>query len=161
MEKLENEVARYASFLEHRLSLYKLAGDLVQQHDADLGIVLSSPTNKPYSFFHPTVEVVSQCLLNPNVELGDTTKLVATCVRNNVNEMEYKLAELKIREDVASKQSVILDQAKEIREIGWWEDVEKLKTDEVAQLEAWLDVVDFNMKNRLKQLENEVASNAS
>ncbi|KAK4721973.1 hypothetical protein R3W88_012206 [Solanum pinnatisectum] len=161
MEKLENEAARYASFLERRLSLYKLAGDLVQQHDVDIGIVLSSPTNMPYSFFHPTVEVVSQRLLNPNVELGDTTKLVATCVRNNVNEIEYKLAELKIREYVASKQSIILDQAKEMREIGWWEDVEKLKTDEVTQFEAWLDVADFNMKNRLKQLENEVASNAS
>ncbi|KAH0683249.1 hypothetical protein KY289_021001 [Solanum tuberosum] len=161
MEKIENEAARYASFLEHRLSLYKLAGDLVQQHDVDIGIVLSSPTNKPYSFFHPTVEVVSQRLMKPNVELGDTTKLAATCVRNNVNEIEYKLTELKIREDVASKQSVILDQAKEMREIGWWEDVEKLKTDEVTQFEAWLDVADFNMKNRLKQLENEVASNAS
>ncbi|KAH0683255.1 hypothetical protein KY289_021007 [Solanum tuberosum] len=161
MKKIENKAARYATFSKRRLSLYKLAGKLVQQHDVDIGIVLSSPTNKPYSFFHPTVEAVAQCFLNPNIELSDTTKFIATCVRNNVNEIEDKLAEFKIREDVASKETIILDQAKEMREIGWWEDIEKLKTDELTQFEAWLNVADFNMKYRLKQLENEVASNTS
>ncbi|XP_006361495.1 agamous-like MADS-box protein AGL97 [Solanum tuberosum] len=94
-------------------------------------------------------------------ELSDTTKLVVTNVRNNVNETEYKLAEFKIREDVASKETIALDQAKEMREIGWWEDIEKLKIDELTQFEAWLNVADYNMKDRLQQLENEVASNAS
>ncbi|KAK4707989.1 hypothetical protein R3W88_028914 [Solanum pinnatisectum] len=161
MEKIKNKAARYTSFSKHRLSLYKLANELVQQHNVDIGIVISSPTNKPYSFFHPTVEAVAERFLNPNIELSDTTKLVTTNVRNNVNEIEYKLAEFKIREDVASKEAFTLDQAKEKREIGWWEDIEKLKTDELTQFEAWLNVADYKMKDRLQQLENEVASNAS
>ncbi|KAG5574919.1 hypothetical protein H5410_055053 [Solanum commersonii] len=161
MEKIENKAARYTSFSKRRLNLYKLASELVQQHDVDIGIVLSSPTNKPYSFFHPTAEAVAQRFLNPNIELSDTTKLVVTNVRNNVNEIEYKLAEFKIREDVASKETITLDQAKEMREIGWWEDIEKLKTDELTQFEAWLNVADYIMKDRLQQLENEVASNVS
>ncbi|WMV24556.1 hypothetical protein MTR67_017941 [Solanum verrucosum] len=161
MGKNENEVLQYASFSKRRLSLYELAGELVQQHDVDIGIVLFSPTNKPRSFFHPTIEAVTQRLLNPNIELSDTTQLVATCVRNNVNEIEFKLAEFKIREDLASKQTIILDQAKEMRDIGWWEEIEKLKSDELTQFEAWLNVADSNMKYRLEQLENEVASNVS
>ncbi|KAH0681188.1 hypothetical protein KY284_022273 [Solanum tuberosum] len=161
MGKNENEVLQYASFSKRRLSLYELAGELIQQHDVDIGIVLFSPTNKPHSFFHPTAETVTQHLLNPNIELSDTTQLAATCVRNNVNEIEFKLAEFKIREDVASKKTIILDQAIEMREIGWWEEIEKLKSDELTQFEAWLNVVDSNMKYRLEQLENEVASNVS
>ncbi|XP_049348119.1 uncharacterized protein LOC125812673 [Solanum verrucosum] len=137
------------------------AGKLPRMETVMTCIVLSSPTNKSYSFFHPTVEAVAQRFLNRNIELSDTTKFVATCVRNNVNEIEDKLAEFKIREDVASKETIILDQAKEMREIGCWEDIEKLKTDELTQFEAWLNVAYFNMKYRLKQLENEVASNTS
>ncbi|XP_049391389.1 agamous-like MADS-box protein AGL61 [Solanum stenotomum] len=152
IKKIENKAARYATFSKRRLSLYKLAGELVQQNDIDIGIVLSSPTNEPYSFFHPTVEAVAQRFLKQNIELSDTTKFVATCVRNNVNKIEDKLAEFKIREDVASKETIILDQAKEMREIGWWEDIEKLKTDELTQFEAWVNVADFNMKYRLKTI---------
>ncbi|KAK4716248.1 hypothetical protein R3W88_014586 [Solanum pinnatisectum] len=151
MKKIENEAARYATFSKRPLSLYKLTGEIVQQHDVDIEIVLSSPTNKPCSFFHPTVEALAQQFLNSNIELSDTTKFAAT----------YKLADFKIRENVASKETIILDQVKEMREIGWWEDIEKLKTDELTQFEAWLNVVDFNMKYRLKQLENKVASNTS
>jgi len=54
-----------------------LVGEFVKQHDVDIEIV-SSPTNKPYPFFHPTVEAVAQRFLNSNIELSDTTQLVVT-----------------------------------------------------------------------------------
>ncbi|KAG5611818.1 hypothetical protein H5410_023099 [Solanum commersonii] len=98
------KATRYASFLKHRLSLYKAVGELTQQHDVDKGIVLSSPTNKPYSFFHPTTEAIAH--------------------------------QFKIREDVASNQTIILDQVKHMKEIGGWEDIYQLKTNELINFEA-------------------------
>ncbi|XP_060182897.1 agamous-like MADS-box protein AGL61 [Lycium barbarum] len=137
-----------------------MASELVQQCDVDIGIVLFSSKDMPHSFFHPTVEAVAHRFLNPNKELSQTTQLVGTHVRNKVIKINNLLEEFEIREEFANKQTLHLDEARKARKIGWWEHIEKFNADDLIKFEAWLNATDFNMRYRLKQLENKVASSS-
>ncbi|XP_059309998.1 agamous-like MADS-box protein AGL61 [Lycium ferocissimum] len=135
-----------------------MANELVQQCDIDIGIILFSSTDKPYSFFHPTVEVVAHRFLN--LELSQTIRLVATHVRNKVIKINNLLEESETREELANKQTLQLDKVKKARKIGWWEHIEKFNGNDLIKFEAWLNAADFDMKYRLKQLENEASSSS-
>ncbi|KAK4366825.1 hypothetical protein RND71_014705 [Anisodus tanguticus] len=137
-----------------------MANELVQECGVDIGIVHFSPTGKPYSYFHPTVDAVAHRFLNPNTELSEITRLVATRVRNKTIIINNRLEELRIREEFANKQILSLDQVKKTRKIGWWEHIKKFDADELIKFEAWLKSVDFNMKYCLKQLKNEAESSS-
>ncbi|KAK6776027.1 hypothetical protein RDI58_027028 [Solanum bulbocastanum] len=54
MSKIENQRTRNVAFSNRHQSLYKMASELVDLCDVDIGIVLFSPANKHFTFFHPT-----------------------------------------------------------------------------------------------------------
>nr|XP_016436438.1 PREDICTED: agamous-like MADS-box protein AGL29 [Nicotiana tabacum] len=153
MKKIENKDDRFATFSKRRTGLYKKAGNLVSQCDVDIGIVLSSPTGKPFSFFHPTNDVVIARFQNPDMQLSEINHLVAAHARNKVNHLSSRLEEFDTREDAATAQTRFYDKMIETRESGWWESIEQLNADEMTKFEAWLDNAMFNLNNHLNQLE--------
>nr|XP_009781581.1 PREDICTED: agamous-like MADS-box protein AGL61 [Nicotiana sylvestris] len=155
MKKIESEDDRYATFSKRRSGLYKKASELVKLCNVDVGIVLFSPTGKPFSFFHPTSEAIIDRFLNPNMQLSESTSLVATHARNKVNQLNNRKKVFDNIKEVASAQSLMLDNMKENGQRYWWESIEQFNADEVTKFEAWLSTTVFNMNNRLEQLENE------
>ncbi|XP_060210911.1 agamous-like MADS-box protein AGL61 [Lycium barbarum] len=158
MKKIEKQADRYATFSKRRAGLYKKASELVIECDVDIGIMYFSPTGNPYSFFHPTPDVIVSRFQNPNMQLSPSTHLDATHARNRVNQLSTRLEELDIIEEAAIAQKKFYDQMIETRQRGWWESIEQLSADEVTEHEAWLKNIVFHLHNCLKQLENGASS---
>ncbi|KAG5601554.1 hypothetical protein H5410_032924 [Solanum commersonii] len=58
MKKIENKDSMFATFTKRREGLYKKSSELATECNVDIGIMMISPTCKPHSFFHPTVDAV-------------------------------------------------------------------------------------------------------
>ncbi|KAG5614365.1 hypothetical protein H5410_014189 [Solanum commersonii] len=91
MSKIENQRTRSVEFSNRRSSLYIMASELIDLCNVDIGIVLFSPTNKPFSFFHPTTEAVTERFFNPNSQLSENTCLDADQAQNKVNQLNNHL----------------------------------------------------------------------
>lgn len=155
MRKIEKQENRFASFSKRRSILYKKASEIVFECGVDIGIILFSPSGKPFSFFHPNPDAVISRFQNPNIKLSESTLLVAAHNRDKVNELKSKLEELDIIDRAAIAKKEFYEQMIEARQKGWWESIEQLNAYEVATFEAWIDDVVFNLQNRLNELENE------
>ncbi|KAK4340638.1 hypothetical protein RND71_039139 [Anisodus tanguticus] len=154
MEKIGKEPDRYASYSKRRSGLYKKASELVRECNADLGIVISSPTGKPFSFMSPTTSAVIDRFMNPTVELSVSEQLTAAHARNNINQINDRLIEFDTRENAAKEKIRFFNQMNKIRNIGWWESIDQFSADDISMFEAWLNSGEFGLNNRLKQLEN-------
>ncbi|GFP94864.1 agamous-like mads-box protein agl61 [Phtheirospermum japonicum] len=66
IRRIERGSDFFASFSKRRLGLLRKASDLSTLCDLDVGIVIYSPTGKPFSFFHPTMESVIGRAQGPN-----------------------------------------------------------------------------------------------
>lgn len=66
LEKIENEEARKVSFSKRRGGLFKKAMELHTLCGAETAIVVFSPSGKPYSIGHPSVEAVTNRFLGEN-----------------------------------------------------------------------------------------------
>ncbi|KAG5614211.1 hypothetical protein H5410_014035 [Solanum commersonii] len=144
LEKIEKEVARYSSFSKRRSCLYKKASELVREFDVNLGIVLSSPSGKPYSFVHPTTDVAIDRFINPTTELDLGAQLVTAEARNKVIQNNDRLNEFDAREKAAKEKIRFMDQMNEARDITKFEGI-------MNTAEGFLNV-------QLKQLEDGASS---
>ncbi|XP_060202101.1 agamous-like MADS-box protein AGL61 [Lycium barbarum] len=143
MAEIEKECDRYATFSKRRSGLYKKARALIGLYDdVDIGIIMFSPTGKPYSFFHPTVDASVVRLLNPNTLPSESNHLAAENSRNRVKELKVKLDEYDITKN------------DETDEINWWDSIKEFDADEVKTHQIWFKSIDEGFKNCLMQLEN-------
>ncbi|XP_060201113.1 agamous-like MADS-box protein AGL61 [Lycium barbarum] len=149
MAKIEKEEARYAAFSKRRKGLYKKASELIGEYDdLDIGIIMFSPTGKPYSFFHRTVDVVIDRFLNPNTLSSESNSLAAENSRNKANELKVKLDEYDIPKN---------DETDEMR---LWESIKESDVEEVTKHEIWLKSTVAGLKDRLMQLTNGASPSA-
>ncbi|KAG5631266.1 hypothetical protein H5410_002983 [Solanum commersonii] len=61
MAKIEDEDDLYTTFSKCCASLYKKASDKIEKYDIDMGIIIFSHNH--FSFFHPTIDVVTLLIL--------------------------------------------------------------------------------------------------
>ena len=59
MKKIENKDDRMITFSKRISGIYKKASKLVTLPRGDIAIVVLSPSGKPYSFCHPSIEAVA------------------------------------------------------------------------------------------------------
>ncbi|PHU18367.1 hypothetical protein BC332_14062 [Capsicum chinense] len=97
-------------------------------------------------------------LENPDLELSESTQIVAAQARNRVKELQKRLDELDLREDIAIANKNVYDKVTETRQKGMWESIEQLNAEELTKFEAWLNVTHFNLQNHLNLLENGASS---
>ncbi|XP_047260344.1 agamous-like MADS-box protein AGL28 [Capsicum annuum] len=69
--KIEKHVDQYSTFSKRCSDLYKEGSELVRENDVDLGIVLTSPTDKTYAFVHPTSNAAIDRFMNLKTDFGD------------------------------------------------------------------------------------------
>ncbi|XP_049394805.1 agamous-like MADS-box protein AGL29 [Solanum stenotomum] len=163
MSKIENQRTRSVAFSNRRSSLYRMASELVDLFDVDIGMVLFSPANTPFSFFHPTTEAVIEHFLNPNSQLSENTRLDADQARNKVHQLNNHLNAMGKRlehvEEIEYAQTLVqLSQIEENGERSKWKSIDQLNVDEITTFEAWLSTTVSKINYRLEKLENEALS---
>lgn len=159
LAKIENEATLYASFSKRRSTLYRKASDLVREFDVDVGIVLSSPRGKPYSFTHPTVNAVFDRFTGSQLSTqGD--ELVAGKVRQKVRQYSERLYDLDKREKIANEKIDFFDKLNEDGEKDWWESIDEFSRDDAVKFQAWLTAAEFMLDRQLKSLENGPSSSS-
>ncbi|XP_016447355.1 agamous-like MADS-box protein AGL29 [Nicotiana tabacum] len=160
MERIENPEDRYTTFSKRRSGLYKKANNLVEECGVDIGIALFSPAGNPFSFFHPTPNLILDPVENPNIELSESTKLVAAYARNNVNQTNSRINEIETIEEGVKSQMLLLEQLNKTRQIDSYKCIDQFKADDIIKYEAWLQSVVFGLENHLKQLGNGASSSS-
>ena len=56
MKKRESQKDLYATFSKRRSGIFKKVTEMCILCDIDIAIIIFSPTGKPFSFIHPTIE---------------------------------------------------------------------------------------------------------
>uniref|UniRef100_M1DXG3 Mads box protein n=1 Tax=Solanum tuberosum TaxID=4113 RepID=M1DXG3_SOLTU len=160
MSKIEKQRDRNVAFSKRCSTLYKMANELVKLCGVDIEIVLFSPTNKPFSFFHPTTEAVIERFLSPNSQLSENTRLDADQPRNKVNQLNNHLVAMEKRlehiEEIECAQTLIqLSQMEENGQRSKWKSIDQLNADEITTFEAsWLRTTVSTMNYPLEKLKN-------
>ncbi|KAL2487809.1 Agamous-like MADS-box protein AGL61 [Forsythia ovata] len=140
IEKIENEDDRYATFSKRRLGLLKKASELCTLCDVDIGIIIFSPTGKPFSFFHPTMDSV----VNRYYHIGpsnSSSDIFENYVRNKVNKLNETLDAISERVEFEKKRAERLNEIEEKRVVkGWWEvPVQELNKEQSPLVQRSLD----------------------
>ncbi|KAF3665388.1 putative C2 domain-containing protein-like [Capsicum annuum] len=147
--KIKNDANRYSTFSKRCSGLYKKASELVRENDVDLGIVLTSPTDKTYAFVHPTSNAVIDRFMNLKTDFDD--QIIAENSRNKVNQLNDRLNELDEREEIAKEKLLALNEMNKTREKNRWESIDQLNANEIIKFQTWLDVGEFMLKHQLPE----------
>ena len=154
MKKIENEDNRLITFSKRRFGIYKKASELVTLCGAEVGVVIFSPAEKPFSFGHPSVESVANRFLKQNPPQGDNTHpLVEAHRRVRINELNQQYNELSSQLEVEKERGKALQKLTKARgNKGWWEvPSEELNHHELQKMNQSLEELHKNLFNRIKE----------
>ncbi|KAL8058723.1 hypothetical protein ABFX02_03G038600 [Erythranthe guttata] len=153
---IENQDDLYATFSKRRLGLYKKASELSTLCGVDIGIIIFSPTDNPFSFFHPSMESVIDRFRNPNQPLSDYARVVEAHTRARIDNLNRRLDEIHEEKDRLKEREKELDEIDRNRPKGWWEEtpIESLSPEQVQEWKAWFRAFKVKIQNRISELNN-------
>ncbi|XVE51580.1 hypothetical protein DITRI_Ditri02bG0052900 [Diplodiscus trichospermus] len=137
LKKIENEDDRLVSFSKRRSGIYKKASEMATLCGAEIGLIVSSPTGKPFSYGHPSLESVANRYLKQNPSPNDNTyPLVEAYRKAKVDQLSQQLAQILSKLDAEKKKAKMLDQQTPAKETqGWWEaPIDELNQKELVDL---------------------------
>ncbi|PON50793.1 MADS-box transcription factor [Trema orientale] len=145
MKMIEDEDDRLITFSKRRSGIYKKASELVTLCGAEVGLVIFSPSGKPFSYGHPSIEsVANDILLSGTNAAGAASVDAATHPifeahrRLRINELNQQYNDLfghleTEKERRREVEKMTEEAAKEAPE-GWWDSpIEGLSLDELKQ----------------------------
>ena len=95
MRQIENEEDKHITFSKRRFGIYEKASELVTLTGSEVGVVIFSPTRKPYSFAHPSINSIASRFLNQNhLENDGDDTLVESYLRLRINDLNQQNDEL-------------------------------------------------------------------
>uniref|UniRef100_A0A3Q7EFF4 MADS-box domain-containing protein n=1 Tax=Solanum lycopersicum TaxID=4081 RepID=A0A3Q7EFF4_SOLLC len=96
--RMQNQTSRQAVFSIRRFGLFKKASELYSLCSADVSIVVYSPRNKLYSFWHPFSKSIVERFVEEDLTPGtnDPNPIIIALqnanINRNVNTLERELA---------------------------------------------------------------------
>jgi pheromone receptor transcription factor len=155
MKRIEDLDDLLITFSKRRSGIYKKASELATLCGAEVGVVVFSPSGKPFSFGHPSIDSVAYRFLSKDpVPQGDTTHpLVEAHRRVRINQLNQRYCELVRLVEAERERGKALQKVTKARgSKGWWEaPLEKLSFQELQQLSASLEELHHNLCNRMKE----------
>ncbi|XP_059436448.1 agamous-like MADS-box protein AGL61 [Corylus avellana] len=155
MKKIENLDDRLITFSKRRSGIYKKASELATLCGAQVAVVVFSPSGKPFSFGHPSVESVANRFLQKiSPESGDTTHpLVEAHRRLRISELNQNYCELVSQLEAERERGKVLQKLTKARESkGWWEaPAEKLSFQELQEMNKSFEELHRNLCSRMKE----------
>ncbi|XP_057948215.1 agamous-like MADS-box protein AGL62 [Malania oleifera] len=123
MKKIEDEEDRLISFSKRRSGIYKKASELSTLCGTEIGIIVYSPSEKPFTYGNPCLESVANRYLNQNPPPADSTiHLVEAHRRVRIHELNQQYNELVNQLEVEKKRGEMLKRvAKPMAKQAWWE----------------------------------------
>ncbi|KAI3450487.1 hypothetical protein Pfo_007152 [Paulownia fortunei] len=161
IERIEKESDCFATFSKRRLGVFKKTSELCTLCNVDVGIIVYSPTGKPYSFFHPTMESVVDRFRNPNRRFDDSSRLLEAYTRTRAVQLNLMLDKLGEQLEAEKEREKQLDVHKNETGCcqGWWEGpIEKLNKEQVEQMTGWLENLQSQLISREKELKRRASS---
>ncbi|XP_049391103.1 agamous-like MADS-box protein AGL61 [Solanum stenotomum] len=142
MAKIENEEDLYSSFSKRRETLYKKASNMIGKYDIDVGIITFSPSDNPFSFFHPTIDVVVDRFFSPYAQGSANSCLNIANTQIRIKEKQVELDNLEI-----IKETLTNDTTDETGLEEMWEQIKEFNLEDLKKFERRLDEVDLMLKN--------------
>ncbi|KAK6158552.1 hypothetical protein DH2020_005866 [Rehmannia glutinosa] len=161
IQRIENQDDLYATFSKRRQGLYKKASELSTLCGADVGIIIFSPTNNPFSFWHPSMESVIERYRNPNQpQIDEQDRVVEVNRRARIEHLNRQLDE--VLDEKKKEQERQLDEIDKTREKGWWEQtpIESLNKEQVEEWTTFFQDFNSKLKNRTEELKNGASSSS-
>ncbi|KAL3522291.1 hypothetical protein ACH5RR_015125 [Cinchona calisaya] len=110
MKKIEKEDDMYASFSKRRNGIFKKASEICTTCKTDIGVIIFSPTGKPHSFFHPTVDKVVNRFLKINQPTSYADRLVDALGQDRIDKLNHRLDELEAQKEIEEERAKKLDE---------------------------------------------------
>ncbi|XP_011082026.1 proline-rich extensin-like protein EPR1 isoform X2 [Sesamum indicum] len=155
MRLIESQDDLYATFSKRRLGLYKKASELSTLCGVDIGIIIFSPTNNPYSFFHPSMESVIERYRNPDQPPNDLARIVEGHTRTRIEQLNKRLDEILDMKEQIKEREKYLDEVDKTRPRGWWEQpIESLNAQQVQEWKEWFGNFHAQVTSRIEELTN-------
>ncbi|XP_009360965.2 agamous-like MADS-box protein AGL62 [Pyrus x bretschneideri] len=157
MKKIENEEVLLVSFSKRRSGVYKKATDMIALSGGEVGIVIFSPSGKPFSYGHPSVDYVINRFMNQNPPENDdyTHQFMEAHRQMKISEaMEQYNELLDPLEAVKERQKSLLRKSRTRRnqEHLWWSvPIEELRVDELKQIHESMAELHMTISKHLKE----------
>lgn len=156
MRLIQSQDDLYASFSKRRLGLFKKAGELSTLCGADIGIIVFSPTDNPFSFFSPNMESVIERYINPDQPLKHSARALDAHARARIqvhNKQLDQVQEQKLKLKQVDEGLVEIDRT---RQKGWWEEtsIDSLDKEQVGEWIAWFNNFKDRVENQIQQQQN-------
>lgn len=144
MKRIENDDDRLCTFSKRRSGIYKKASEMVTLCGAEVGVLVFSPAGKPFSFAHPSLESVTNRVLdqNTNPPQGDNAQALIEAHRQiRINELNQQYNELVSQLEAEKEQGKALQKLTKARGgRGWWEaPIEELGVEELQKMHTTME----------------------
>ncbi|KAK6145821.1 hypothetical protein DH2020_019690 [Rehmannia glutinosa] len=137
IQRIDSQDDLYTIFSKYHQGLYKNASELCTLCGFDVGIIIFSPTNNPFSFWHPSMESIIERYRNPDQPLiSDYDRVVETNVRAKIEHLNRHLDEVLNEKEQIKDGEKQLDEIDKTREKGWWEQI-SLESLNKEQVKEW------------------------
>ncbi|PON50799.1 MADS-box transcription factor [Trema orientale] len=169
MKMIQDEDDRLITFSKRRAGIYKKASELVTLCGAEVGVVIFSPSGKPFSYGHPSIDAVSHRLHSdqpnppplPHAAAVDAAtqpileahrRVRMNKLNNQYNELFSHLeAEKERRKEMEKLTAAETEKAAATPE-GWWDaPIEGLSFDELKRRHRSLEELHANISNHVKE----------
>ncbi|GLT43082.1 hypothetical protein SLA2020_170550 [Shorea laevis] len=157
IEKIQKKSCLQVTFSKRTAGLFKKASELCTLCGVEIGIVVFSPANTPFSFGHPQVESLFERFLTRNPHRKDSSRhdqLIESNRDAHVCELNFHLTQLLNQLEVEKKQGEAFDRIqKEVRRQCWWAaPIEELGVQQLEQLRAALQELKKNVGRQINQI---------
>ncbi|OWM89378.1 agamous-like MADS-box protein AGL61 [Punica granatum] len=151
IKRIEDNDDRLITFSKRRSGIYKKASELVSMCGAEVGVIVFSPTGKPFSFGHPSVQTVTDKFLGRNIpppaqnrlqQLFDASEKIRMDIYNYFfNRLLARLDAEKERGRALSRITRATSEGTSSnRQLGWWEKpLEELSLSELHETDSFME----------------------
>ncbi|XP_019434338.1 PREDICTED: agamous-like MADS-box protein AGL62 [Lupinus angustifolius] len=157
MEKITKESNLQATFTKRCNELFKKANELCTLCDAQVALIVFSPTNKLFSFGEPGVDVViDRYLMKDQPQNLENMHFLEAHRNANVQELNEKISRINEALDSEKKYSEDLaKQRKEAQEQFWWAaPIEEMNGDKLDQFKLALENLKKNVLGVVERQNN-------
>lgn len=139
IKPIESPENRMITFAKRKSGIYKKANELTVLTGAEVGVIIFSPTGKPYSFAHPSMEAITSRFRGKNPAENENNadperEARIEYLTNRYNDLVRELNAEKEREKILREQSIKKDKQ------DWWEaPVDQLSKEELEHMDKNID----------------------
>ncbi|KAH7836583.1 hypothetical protein Vadar_003113 [Vaccinium darrowii] len=154
-KRREREEDRLVTFSKRRTGLYKKGSELCTLCGTQLGILVFSPSGKPFSFGHPNIEVIARRVLEINPRSNENSDGVMDAYHmNRINKLNEKLTIVSDEGEDEKERGMKLAQMAKVRQNKFLCEpkIDELNDYDLPNMKDWLLELHGKINNHLEEL---------